>query len=302
MAEISHDFAKLSDVTLHYAEAGSRGDDLVLCLHGFPEFWYCWKEQLQALGGHYHVVAPDMRGYNLSDKPEGLKNYNISFLINDICQLIKFLDYKKIWLVAHDWGAAVAWSVAIARPDLLHGLVILNGPHTYIFADLLQTNQTQIDHSQYMKMFRQDGIEEKLIADNFNWLWDFTFAWHLKKGLMTEADKDAYLTAWGQDGAITAMLNYYRASALVPADIAGKNVLGLDPGQFKIHVPTHVVWGMKDHALIPENLVGLDKFVADLSIKRLPDVTHWVTHEAPEIVVSEIDGFIQSIKGRNADD
>lgn len=298
MAEISHGYARLQDITLHYAEAGEGAEDLILCLHGFPEFWYCWKDQLEALGDRYHVMAPDMRGYNLSDKPEGIKNYNISLLINDIVELVKFSGHEKIWLAAHDWGAAVAWAVAIARPDLLHGLMILNGAHPYIFAHLLQTNQTQIDHSQYMAMFREDGIEDKLAADNFSWLWDFTFKKHERQGLMTNADKDAYLNAWGQAGAITSMLNYYRATPLMPAEKAGADTLGLNPERFKVGVPTFVLWGEKDHALILENLVGLEKFVPDLAIKRLPDVTHWVTHEAPDVVVSEIEGFIQSIKGR----
>ena len=297
MAAISHGYARLPDITLHYAEAGKGEEELILCLHGFPEFWYCWKYQLEALGDRYHVIAPDMRGYNLSDKPEGIRNYEISSLINDISELIKFSGYRKIWLVAHDWGAAVAWGLAIARPDLLNGLMILNGPHPYIFADLLQTNQTQIDRSQYMAMFRLDGIEDKLRRDDFNWLWDFTFSWHHRKGLMNDADKDAYLGAWGQEGALTSMLNYYRATPLAPADVAGENTLGLDPEKFKVTVSTRVLWGEKDHALIAENLVGLENFVPDLTIKRLPNVSHWVTHEEPDVVVSQIEDFIRSVKG-----
>ncbi|MZR30329.1 alpha/beta fold hydrolase [Sneathiella litorea] len=298
MTGIRHSRAKVGDITLHYAECGAENDTLVLMLHGFPEFWYCWKDQLPVLGDKYHAVAPDMRGYNLSDKPEGVKSYHIRHLVSDVVGLADHLGQEKFYLVAHDWGAAIAYAVAIAHPERIKGLVILNGPHPYIFAELLSNNDEQIAHSQYMAFFQKPGVENRMLKDNGKWLMDWTFRAHIDKGQMTKEDEDAYLAAWTQPGAMTAMLNYYRASPLVPAteETKGRGS-GLDPQKFKVHVPTLVIWGEADHALIKANLVGLENVIDDLTIKRLPDVTHWVTHEAPETAANEILAFVDRHEG-----
>lgn len=301
MTAITHNTAKIGDINLHYAECGAGKDELVILLHGFPEFWYTWKDQLPSVGEKYHAVAPDMRGYNLSDKPEGLKNYRIGPLVGDVLNLADHFGKKEFYLVAHDWGAAVAWAVAIGHPERIKGLVILNGPHPYIFSELLTQNRTQIEQSQYMAYFRNEGVEDKLLANDCKWLWDWTFARHIEAGQMSEEDQQAYIAAWTRPGAMTAMLNYYRASPLTPAkeEDIGKS-LGLNPDEFRVRVPTLVVWGEKDHALIPENLIGLDRFVDDLKIIRLPDVTHWVTHEASDRAAAEITGFIDDLEAGKA--
>lgn len=299
MRDINQGFADLGSINLHYAESGAENKELVILLHGFPEFWFTWRKQLPVIGEKFHAVAPDMRGYNLSDRPEGVKSYRINHLIDDIVRLAKHFGAEKFYLAAHDWGAAVAWSIALARPDLIKGLMIFNGPHPYIFAKLLEENDQQIEQSQYMADFRTDGIEEKLLADNCSWLWSWTFARHEKRGLITADEKAEYLKAWMQPGAITAMLNYYRASPLVPRKLTeGDKRLDLDPEIFKVKVPTLVVWGEKDHALISENLTGINDFVPDLKLVRLPEVTHWVTHEEPARVALEITDFIETIEAR----
>ncbi|PHQ71667.1 MAG: hypothetical protein COB93_02745 [Sneathiella sp.] len=299
MTTITHDTAHLGDINLHYAECGAGNDELVLLLHGFPEFWYTWKQQLPAIGAKYHAVAPDMRGYNLSDKPDGIAAYRIKHLVGDVLKLADHLGKDSFYLAAHDWGAGVAWAVAIAYPERIKGLIILNGPHPYIFSELLSNNEQQIAQSQYMAYFRNEGIEGKMLANDAEWLMDWTFKAHLARGQMTEEDRQAYLMAWNREGALQSMLNYYRASTLTPAkpDEMGRG-FGLDPADFKVSVPTLVIWGEKDHALIAENLDGLDDFVADLKVIRLPDVTHWVTHEAPEIVSAEIIAFIDGLERR----
>ncbi|MDF2368059.1 alpha/beta hydrolase [Sneathiella sp.] len=297
MTAISHKRARIGDIELHYAECGAENEELVLLLHGFPEFWYCWKDQLPVVGKKYHAVAPDMRGYNLSDKPEGVKSYRIRPLIEDVIGLADQLGQEKFYLVAHDWGVAIAYAVAIAHPERIKGLIVMNGPHPYIFAELLNNNDEQIRHSQYMAYFQNAGVEAEMLKDNAGWLLDWTFRDHLKNGQMTEDDINAYRAAWAQPGAMTAMLNYYRASPLVPAteETKGKGS-GLDPEKFKVHVPTLILWGEADHALVKENIEGIEKFIDNVTVKMLPGVSHWVTHEAPETVAAEILGFIDGLE------
>ncbi|WP_373086445.1 alpha/beta fold hydrolase [Sneathiella sp.] len=300
MTEIVHNTAKVGDLTLHYAETGAKNETLVLMLHGFPEFWYCWKDQLPVIGESYHAVAPDMRGYNLSDKPEGVKAYTIGKLIGDVIGLADHFGQEQFYLVAHDWGAAIAWAVAIGYPDRVKGLVILNGPHPYIFSELLAKNETQIAHSQYIAKFQEIGVEEEMLKNDAAWLWNWTFRRLRKSGQMSMADEAAYREAWCRPGALTAMLNYYRASPLQPATEETKGQgFGLDPEKFRVRVPTLVIWGEADHALIAENLVGLDALVEDLTIIRLPGVSHWVTHEAPETASTEITLFLNALDRRN---
>ncbi len=297
MTTISHKRAKIGDINLHYAECGEGNEELVLMLHGFPEFWYCWKDQLPVVGEKYHAVAPDMRGYNLSDKPEGVKSYRIHHLIGDVIGLADHLGQDKFYLVAHDWGAAIAYAVAIAHPERIKGLIIMNGPHPYIFAELLNNNEEQIAHSQYMAYFQNAGVEADILKDNSKWLMDWTFRTHIDKGQMTKEDEEAYRAAWAQPGAMTAMLNYYRASPLVPATSETKGRgSGMDPEKFKVHVPTLVLWGDADHALVKNNITGIEEFIDNVTVKMLPGVTHWVTHEAPEIVTEEILGFISALE------
>ncbi|MEX0582227.1 MAG: alpha/beta hydrolase, partial [Sneathiella sp.] len=269
MTVINHERAKIGDIELHYAECGAGNDELVLMLHGFPEFWYCWKDQLPKVGKNYHAVAPDMRGYNLSDKPDGIKAYGIRHLIGDVIGLADHFGAEKFYLVAHDWGAAIAWAIAIACPERIRGLVIFNGPHPYIFSELLSHNEAQIAHSQYIARFQIPDIETDLLAEDCRQLWDWTFRDLIPTGEMTEEDEFAYKSAWTQPGAMTAMLNYYRASPLVPAtgQMKGKG-FGLKPEAFRVHVPTLVVWGEGDEMLVAENLDGLEDFVDDLTIVR----------------------------------
>jgi epoxide hydrolase 4 len=299
MTAISHNTATIGDINIHYAQSGADNEDLVLMLHGFPEFWYTWRQQLPDIGQSYHAVAPDMRGYNLSDKPEGIKSYRINHLMADMFGLADNLGYEKFYLVAHDWGAGVAWAMAIAHPEKIKGLIIMNGPHPFIFSELLSKNDTQIAQSQYMAYFRNEDIEDKILANDCEWLLKWTFEKHLAVGQMTEEDKKAYLKAWIQPDALKSMLNYYRASPLTPATAENKGKgFGLDPADFVVNVPTLVIWGEADHALVPENLDGLEDLVPDLQIIRLPNVTHWITHEAPETVSKEILSFVDKLAGK----
>jgi epoxide hydrolase 4 len=285
-------YASVNGIRLHYVESGSG--PLIIFLHGFPEFWYEWKDQLAEFGKDHHAVAPDMRGYNLSEKPANLDAYEMKNLVEDIRALADHLGYKKFVLVAHDWGGGVAWSFAIAHPEYLDKLVIVNCPHPAILARELANNPAQQKASQYMLMFRSPQAEQILSANNYAALVEGVLGDGLKAGVFTEADKEAYITAWSQPGALTGGLNYYRAAKLGPPEGgAPATSLTADAPSQIVKVPTLVIWGEKDTALLTGNLDGLDRFVPNLTVKRIPDGSHWVVHEKPALVNRYIRDFIR---------
>ena len=211
---LKHEYADVNGVRLHYATAGKG--KLIMFVHGFPEFWYEWKNQLAEFGRDYQAVAPDMRGYNLSSKPADVEQYQVKYMIEDLRQLAEKLGHKKFTLVAHDWGGAIAWAFAIAHPDYLEKLVIINAPHPGVFQRELRDNPAQQKASQYMLMFRSPQAEQILSANNYAALVQAVLGEGLKAGHFTEEDKKAYIEAWSQPGALTGGLNYYRAARVGP--------------------------------------------------------------------------------------
>jgi len=194
-------YAQVNGVRLHYKSSGSG--KLVMFLHGFPEFWRCWQKQLDYFGGDHLAVAPDMRGYNLSDCPADPREYRAKLLIEDIRQLARTFTQDKFVLVAHDWGGAVAWGLAIAHPELLSHLVIVNSPHPIGFWRELANNPAQQKASDYMLLLRDPKAERVLSENNFERLLKMRFAGR-KEGPELDADRKAYLEAWSQPGALTA--------------------------------------------------------------------------------------------------
>ena len=286
-AMIKHEYADVNGVRLHYAAAGKG--KLIMFVHGFPEFWYEWKNQLEQFGGKYLAVAPDMRGYNLSSKPTELDQYQVKYMVEDLRALAQKLGHKKFILVAHDWGGAIAWAFAIAHPDMLEKLVIINAPHPGVFQRELKENPAQQKASQYMLMFRSPQAEQILSANNYATLVQVVLGEGLKRGFFNEADKEAYIAAWSQPGALTGGLNYYRAAQIGPPTGTNKEVTNFAGDRsLVVNVPTLVIWGEKDTALLTGNLEGLDKYVPHLVIKRIPEGTHWVIHEKAE----EVNGYI----------
>jgi epoxide hydrolase 4 len=290
-------YVQVNGVKLHVVTAGKG--PLILFLHGFPEFWYEWKDQLAEFGKDHLAVAPDMRGYNLSDKPESLDQYKINVLVEDIRALgDRYSHQKKFVLVAHDWGGAVAWAFAIQHPEMLERLVIVNAPHPGVFGRLLASDVAQQQASQYMLMFRSPQAEQNLTANNYGFLVGAVLGDGLKNGVFAEADKEAYIKAWSQPGALTGGLNYYRANEVGPpqagqAPSSGRGNFGMNPDALTVKVPTLVIWGEKDTALLTQNLDGLDKFVPQLTIKRIPDGSHWVIHEKRDEINAAIRDFIK---------
>lgn len=293
-ARFRDEFTSVNGVRLHYISAGNGS--LILFLHGFPEFWYEWRNQLAEFGKDHLAVAPDMRGYNLSDKPKALDQYLMPVLIEDVRVLGDRLAHgRKFILVGHDWGGAVAWAFAIAHPEMLEKLVIINAPHPGVFDKLLASDAAQQKASSYMLMFQSGQAEQMLSADNYSQLVRIVLGEGLEKGIYTEDDKAAYIKAWSQPGALTGGLNYYRANRTGPPSPGAAPAHGnfaVDPAKLTVSVPTLVIWGEKDNALLVQNLNGLDEFVPRLTVKRIADGSHWVVHEKPAEVNAYIEAFI----------
>ncbi len=274
---VTHEYAEVNGVRLHYAKAG-RGP-LIVFLHGFPEFWYEWKNQLAEFASDHTAVAPDMRGYNLSSKPDDVSAYAVPTLVEDLrafaAELLKSGGGAKFTLVAHDWGGAIAWVFAALHPEMLDKLVIINAPHPTIFGRELRDNPAQQQASQYMLLFRSPSAESTLSANNYSAL--------VNALGVTGDDRDAYIAAWSQPGALTGGLNYYRAAQIGPPK-PGEAPAALAATSMMVRVPTLVIWGEKDTALLTGNLDGLETFVPSLTVRRIPDATHWVVREkSPEI-------------------
>lgn len=265
---LKHDYADVNGVRLHYAHAGQG--KLILFVHGFPEFWYAWKAQLPEFGRDHLAVAPDMRGYNLSSKPADVSAYEVPNMVEDLRALAKSLGHERAIVVAHDWGGGVAWSLAIRHPEFVEKLIIVNSPHPAIFERELQNNPAQQAASQYILLFRSPKAEAVLSANNYAALADTVLTAGLKKGHFTPDDASAYLAAWSQPGALTGSLNWYRAARLGPPTPAEPKARSFEPGfgTNAVKVPTLVVWGEKDKALVKENLDGLDRYVADLTVRH----------------------------------
>jgi epoxide hydrolase 4 len=198
--------------------------------------------------------------------------------------------------VAHDWGGGVAWSLAIRHPEFVEKLVIINSPHPAIFERELQNNPAQQAASQYILLFRTPKAEAVLAANDYAALADTVLTAGLKKGYLTQDDAKAYRAAWSQPGALTGSLNWYRAARLGPPTAAEPKARSFEPdfGANVVKVPTLVIWGERDKALVKENLDGLDRYVSDLTIRRIPDATHWVIHEQPAVINQHIRRFISA--------
>jgi len=292
---IEHKFADVNAIRLHYVSAGQG--KLMLFLHGFPEFWAEWEAQLSAFGTDYHVVAPDLRGFNLSSKPVHPRDYHIKILVEDLRALAEHLGHTKMILIAHDWGGGVAWAFAHRHPEYVEKLIIVNSPHPVVFARELLRNPMQQNASAYMNLFRGSKAESILTQNHYAYLLE-ALTGSGSRWRMTDVLRKRYLAAWSQPGALTGGLNYYRASPLHPATSESevavlRQIANAPPEMFTVSVPTLVIWGELDIALLSGNLEGLSDYVAPLTIERIPDGTHWVVHEQPERVTSCIRAFIE---------
>lgn len=285
-SRLTHGYADLGDVRLHYVEAGSG--PLVILLHGFPECWYTWRHQILPLAeAGFHVVAPDMRGYNLSGKPRGIRHYRIDKLAGDVAGLIDVLGSERASVVGHDWGAGVAWAFAMRRPEKLERLAIINGPHPERFLRGLRTVR-QLCKSWYMFVFQLPWLPEAALRyRNFDALrrqWKFDPA---RPEAYSDEEIERLLEAAAQPGALTATINYYRA------------LFRHRVGAFqRIDAPTLVIWGERDRYLGKELAEPDARWVPNARVVRLPSASHWVCADEPERVSSLLIDFLGPIRPR----
>jgi epoxide hydrolase 4 len=292
--EVSHHFADLDDCRLHYVARGEGKP--ILCLHGFPQFWFLWRHQLADLGADHAVHAADMRGYNLSCTPEDPEAYRMRHLLGDVRGLIETLDVGPLTLVGHDWGGIVSWAFALKYPELLERLVIIDAPPPFTWNRDLRESPKQRDAVNYMIELSKPspGPEEMLAANDFKMVDDIMMRIGGKGAQLSDTERAAYHEAWGRPGALRGGLNYYRAARMgdqvaaggVPEEYAAKIT------SQEVKVPTLVIWGENDVALLPSLTRGLDQWIPDLRVELVPGAGHWVPYERPAEVNRLIRGFV----------
>ncbi len=275
--EPRHAFVEANGIRFHYVEQG--GGPLVLLLHGFPEFWYSWRKQLPALAeAGFRAVAPDMRGYNLSDKPRD--GYNIESLVNDVVALGRTLGDERVHVVGHDWGGVVAWQTAWRQPEFVRTLVVLNAPHPTVFARRLPRDARQMLRSSYMLFFQLSGIAEWALTRNRASAVARALRASAKHPeVFSDGDVAAYREAFLRPGVARASLNYYRQVFR-----QRWRVLPSTP----IVAPTLVLWGADDPVLRPGMNEGLEEWVKNLTFRRIAECGHWTQQEQPSVVNSAL--------------
>jgi pimeloyl-ACP methyl ester carboxylesterase len=282
--ELEHSYIETNGIKLHVVQAGPQSGVPVVLLHGFPEFWYGWRKQIPALAeAGCRVIVPDQRGYNLSDKPKGVKAYGVNILVDDIIGVIDALGYEKVNLVGHDWGAVVAWALAIKYPERLHKLGIMNVPHPAVMKRFLQRDLDQLRRSWYVLFFQLPWIPEALLKMG-DWRNMVNATRGTSKiGSFLNEDIMKYKEAWSQPAAMTAMLNWYRAVVRYQS---------LVPDEPRVKVPTLMMWGVKDFALTHRMARPSMDYVDEGNLLLFPEATHWVHLDAAEEVNHYLTDFI----------
>jgi epoxide hydrolase 4 len=271
--ELRDGFAELGELRLHYVEAGDG--PLVVLLHGFPDFWFGWRFQIPALAAAgFRVVAPDMRGYNLSSRPVGVAAYDTDRLAADVRDLIRERGEESAFLAGHDWGALVAWVTAMNHPEVVERLAILNGPHPRRLLHGLR-HPRQLVKSWYMFFFQLPWLPERVVRAARWWSFRYGFEHDARPGAFTDQDIARYVETWSQADAATAMINYYRAIFRQTPSRAEARIRPID-------APTLVIWGERDRYLDAELAEPDRADVPNLEgVVRLPDASHWVQHDEP---------------------
>lgn len=279
-------------ITLSCRASGPKDAPVLMFLHGFPEAAFVWDELMLELGSSYRCIAPNLRGYELSSQPTDVEAYKAKHLMADLTALLQHQGVSQLTaLIAHDWGGAVAWNMAAQKPELMQRLIIINSPHPGTFLRELQHNPAQQAASAYMNFLCRPDAQALLAENDFARLWPFFT--QMNQGQpgcdwMTESVKQQYREVWAKG--LQGGLNYYRASPLRPPTEQDKGVMRIQfPAEFvTVNLPTHVIWGEADIALPKSLLDGLETFVPQLTLRRVPDASHWIVHERPQLVLAEI--------------
>lgn len=285
--EGQHHFIETNNIRLHCVTQGQG--ELVILLHGFPEYWYSWRYQIPVLARHFKVVVPDLRGYNDSDKPAS--GYDLDTLSADIRGLIQSLGYVRAHIVGHDWGGVIAWHLAQKFPQFLNSLTILNAPHPYRFWQELVGNLDQLRRSWYILAFQIPGIPEWLIHQNLKEFVKNVFRGQaVRQGAFTAEDNQLYQAALEKPGVLSAAINYYRSS------LSPQNWLqhwGRSPEP--ITVPTLMLWSEEDALLSQKLTEGMEELVkAPFQLKLVPSCGHWMQQEVPQTVNRELLNFLRA--------
>ncbi len=272
-------------VTLHVVAAGPKDGPAVVLLHGFPEFWYGWREQIEPLAAAgFRVIVPDQRGYNLSSKPAGAASYALTELVSDIIAIADHLGQQKICLAGHDWGAAVAWSTALLHPQRIAKLAILNVPHPSVMRRFLSTHPRQMLRSWYIFLFQLPYLPEALFSVFNSRLGVRSLLRSSRPGTFSTEDLAQYRAAWSQPGALTAMINWYRALFRVRTKFPDRTV----------HVPTRILWGQRDAFLLAEMAQESLRYCTDAELFLFAEATHWLQHEEPARISQILVEFFRS--------
>lgn len=272
----------VNGITLHTVEAGDKSGDCIIFLHGFPEFWYGWKNQISFFAQKgFRVIIPDQRGYNLSSKPSGVKSYCLQYLVGDIVALIHKLANKKVVLVGHDWGGGVAWQLALHYPELVHHLIIVNMPHPAVFRQTLKKSIAQMLHSSYAAFFQIPMLPEWASRAFDFALLQQSMLKTANKGTFSEEDIATYKKAWRQPGALTATINWYRAYKYNTLSTAGT-----------LQLPVLLIWGRKDQFLLHQMAQDSIDKCTNGKLVMVENATHWIHHEHPHLVNTLIEDFI----------
>ncbi len=274
-SQLRHRAVQTMGIELFAVEAGPQDGPLVILLHGFPEYWYGWRHQICPLAdAGYRVLVPDQRGYHISDKPRKIRDYRVDVLARDIVGLIDDADRDTAHIVGHDWGGAVAWWLALAHPDRVERLAILNAPHPVVMRRALISSSAQRRRSWYFLWFQPPGHpERRLSADRFARLRRLLAA-SSREGTFSDEDFERYVEAWDGPGAMTGMINWYRALRYRPKLPHGPRVVP----------PTLVAWGTRDRFLGAELGQSSIELCDDGRLEPVESASHWIQHEEPELV------------------
>ena len=302
----THEHVATNGVRLHYVAAGPESGPPVVLLHGFPEFWYSWRHQIEALAdAGYRVVAPDLRGYNVSEKPRGVSAYRVGTLARDVAAFVERVAGGEAHVVGHDWGGVVAWETAVRHPSAVASLTAMNAPHPGTFLRELR-NPEQAKRSWYTFYFQLPRLPEAgFRAGNFRVLETMFQEDPVRPDAFTDEDVRRYKRALGRPGALTAALNYYRALGRGTIRQAAKEVVYGDDDMaeatlspVRVDQPSLVLWGMADTALSPRLLDDLEEWVPNVRVQRLVDASHWVQNDAPAEVNDHLLSFLDGAAER----
>ncbi|MEO6198825.1 MAG: alpha/beta fold hydrolase [Sphingomicrobium sp.] len=286
-------FALSTGVTLNVAFAGNPSNPPVVLLHGFPESHRTWRSVAPLLAERFFLIMPDQRGFGASDRPDDVRAYAPHRPTADVFALADSFGIDRFALVGHDWGGAIAWNAALSKNPRLTRLAIVNAPHPWLFQKALIDDPKQRAASQYMNVFRDPATEQMIATKGFDRFFERSFSAHVDLAIIAAEERARYIADWSRPGALSAMLNWYRATGLVvplpDETMAMPDWMDAVP---KLDTPTLVIWGMRDPAILPSQLDGLNDWIDDLTIVRLPEAGHFAPWQAPDAVAAALLRFL----------